>query len=383
MTRNLFAIALFPMMLLVTPTAPAAAAEPVEEKGKVALSEIAAAWNRREQRIRTGEFEWDELRVMSRSPTDLKRDPFSPAARTATDQQTYRHQYQRKLLFKDDKLRFFNNESVWFLEQGAYLPYESVQVFDGRVYKTLEERSVPKRFRYQGSVLPGTAEMIHDLIGLKPLFLHFRPSRYDERFLSRFTVAGHDGVIDDKRCVILQRVKDPAGPVLESLWLDPNHEFCMRRLLSEVGHVVTTRFDVFYDLDATHGPIPTGWKLVERFSNGEFDRSIEATVTTGKVNHQIADDRFTLEFPVKTLVYDAGSSSGAVSYIVRPDGQKRVVLPEERRRAKTADELIRTETGRAGIEQPERSGWLQVLLPAAVITVALVVALGIYRLRRA
>ncbi len=359
MTRKLFAIALFPMVLLVTPTAPATAAEPVEEKGKVALSEIAAAWKRREQRIRTGQFEWDEVRVMSRSPADLKRGPFDPPAGTepagtVTDRQPCRHEYQRKLLFKADKLRFFSNEPELLVEQGAYVPRESVRVFDGQLYKILDERDLPNGFRHQATILPPTQKMISSRLGLKPLFLHFRPSRYDERFLSRFTVAGHDGVIDDKRCIILQRVKDPAGPVLESLWLSPEHQFCVRRLLTEVGDVVTTRFDIFYDLDPTHGPIPTGWKLVERFSNEEFDRSIEATVTTGKVNHQIADDQFTLEFPVNTFVYDAGSSPGKdpVSYIVRPDRQKRVVLPEELRRAKTADELIRTETGRARIEQP-------------------------------
>jgi hypothetical protein len=36
-------------------------------------------------------------------------------------------------------------------------------------------------------------------------------------------------------------------------------------------------------------------------------------------------------------------------YVIRPDGEKRVVLPEELRRAKTADEIINTKTGRAGL----------------------------------
>lgn len=327
---------------------------------------------------------------MSRGATDLNRGPFDPPAGTepkgtVTDRKTLQHEYERKLLFKGDKLRYSTNEPVWAISQKQYLAFEFVRATDGELYKTLEERHLPGRFVHQGAILPDAREQIRDLLAVKPLVLHFQPFRYDDDYLLQFTAVKYDGIIDQKRCVILERIWDPRGHYIESLWLDPEQGFCIRRLLAQAGEMTRTRLDIFYDRDPDHGPIPKGWKRVEHFSNGEFDRSIEADVVTGKVNHQIADDRFDVEFPINTLVRDASGPPGRepVEYIVRADDKKRIVLPGEMTRARTAEELISTETGRAGLPEPKRSRWLGIVLAASAVLISVLMASRILRKRSA
>jgi hypothetical protein len=149
--------------------------------------------------------------------------------------------------------------------------------------------------------------------------------------------------------------------------------------------VVIRQTDVAYASDPEFGLVPKGWKTVENFHNGEFDRSLEATVVTAKVNHPVADDRFVLDFPVNTLVTDGIHLEGTrpQRYIVRPNGGKRLVLEAEYRKAKTPEELIQTETGGALIDRQRGFAWGRWFLALLVIGgVIAVVAAGIHRSRK-
>jgi hypothetical protein len=367
----------------------AVAASHAADAPNATLDEIVGAWRRREARVRSGDFRWTEVRVLSRAPGELNVGAFEPSpgsepAGTVTDRKPHRQEYDRQFQFEGRKVRFADTQPQLYMDQGRYLPHESVDVCDGRVFKRLDEHQVPDAFRHQGRIAPLASARVHRLLDLRPLYLHFRPSRYGDHFLRQHTIAAGQGMVDETRCVILRRTTRPSVPVVESLWLDPEQDFSVRRILRKAAHVVTSQWDISYDLDPTFGPIPAGWKRVDHFSNGEFDRSVEATIVEAKINCEFPADRFTLEFPVDTLVYDTTGPPGTerVEYIQREGGKKRIVLDEEWRRAKTVEDLTQTETGLAGIERPARPWWPRLVWLGFLVPLALLVGVGLYRMHR-
>jgi hypothetical protein len=392
MTRRVLPIDCLVTALLLLPVAcPCApAGEPRANASPATLDEIAEAWRERQTRIHSGEFEWEEVRITSRSAADLELGPFDPPPGTepkgtVTDREPYRHEYRRSLLFEGEKTRFWSAEPILTPKRTHYVDHELTEAFDGRLCRILRDHDFgdSRTFRYQGSVLPADQQQTHFLVDLKALFLHFRAFRLNESFPDRFRLAGR-GVVDDAPCVILERVENPQRRVVESFWVDPRQAFCVRRNVRRAGDVVRRQIDVEYDVDPALGPVPKAWKLLEHFANGELDRSIEATITKARLNHDVADERFDIEFPVGTFVYDATQSSGgeAARYIVRPKGTKRDVLPAEHARAKTAEDLLETETGMAGIERPRRSA-LMTLWAIGIFSAvaAIMVWLSIRRMR--
>ncbi len=408
----------------------AAAASHAADGPSATLDQIAEAWRRREARVRSGDFRWTEVRVLSRAPGELSVGAFEPSpgsepAGTITDRETYEQGYDRELQFDGSKVRFADTQPRLYVDHGRYLPHESVDVCDGRVYKRLDGQHVPGAFRHQGAILPLESDHVYHLIDLKPLYLHFRVSRYGNEFLRQYAVAAGHGMVDGTRCVILRRTTQPTVPVVESLWLDPEQDFSVRRILRKAAHVVTSQWDISYEQDPAHGPLvtsqkardetrshttstpkmpgkthfvlhdwpychgvienlrplPAGWKRVDHFPNGEFDRSVEATIVEARVNCEFPADRFTLEFPVDTLVYDTTGPAGTepVEYIQREGGKKRIILDEEWRRAKTVEDLTETETGLAGIHEKPRSWSWRWGVAGALILVTLLVSLRLWR----
>jgi hypothetical protein len=98
---------------------------------------------------------------------------------------------------------------------------------------------------------------------------------------------------------------------------------------------------------------PTTWKGIVWGGGGETDvfMYFDATVDEYEAEVEVAPDAFDLEFPPDTRIADYAATrahdSGAVQYIHRGDGTKRLITAEELRRNPTDEDLVSTESGQA------------------------------------
>ena len=113
------------------------------------------------------------------------------------------------------------------------------------------------------------------------------------------------------------------GGVRHSIWTDPARDFVPMRFTigSPLTGEVTTRTDITYRLDPSHGWTPTNWRTVQNAA-GNLRRSVVARVIKSAINIEIPRQDFQIEFPPGTVVIDM--SNKGERYLVGADGNKQV-----------------------------------------------------------
>jgi beta-lactamase regulating signal transducer with metallopeptidase domain len=137
---------------------------------------------------------------------------------------------------------------------------------------------------------------------LKALTLTFHPL---DAFITggrsqQFRVVSENAVIDDLRCVELQKVN--GGAVLERCWVDPARD----DLTVAYEYQLSPRFrptnaikiSIQYQLDRVHGWVPVRWTY-----DGSSEVS-ENTVTKFTINERFPEETFTLKVAAGTVVFD-------------------------------------------------------------------------------
>jgi hypothetical protein len=84
-------------------------------------------------------------------------------------------------------------------------------------------------------------------------------------------------------------------------------------------------FHFTYTKTPDHGWVPTAWQRTKIGRYGQLLESETMNMHDYKVNQALERDTFDLQFPPGTWVNDADHRS----YILRPDGTKRVIIPGE------------------------------------------------------
>jgi uncharacterized protein (TIGR03067 family) len=248
-----------------------------------------------------------------------------------------------ELLLKAEKVRHVDRIPV---ASAGYEPSEWAYAFDGKearqCFRTHDEEAAP----YHGGISrdpDAVVRTIQTKACVWVLCTHYRPSQRQPQLVSQAKLLTRRGTIGAEECVILQREKRATDYVtVESFWLDPKHEFCLRRYVHQWGRIALKQIDVAYKQDPLHGPIPTGWKDVRHTASGEFEESYEATVLTGLVNHQLPDDRFRIEFPVGTFVRDSVNTTRTepLEYVVRPRMSVEEAVRSDKQRLQGAWKLV-------------------------------------------
>ena len=150
-----------------------------EQNEKATLSAITAAWKRREQQIKSGEFLWKEERVISSSPAERNAGPLqAPPREDPANRETIRHAYRMELIFKGEKFRHVNGAPCLSPSPAGmcYRAIDEVLAFDGVVTKSRFAPGRPTGFPYQGSIRPGHDPTMRYLLFMKVLLLHFQPT---------------------------------------------------------------------------------------------------------------------------------------------------------------------------------------------------------------
>ena len=347
------------------------------------LESIEAAWRAREERVRSAEFAWTEVRTTRMAPAESAvGGPFGledapPATEATSEQHLHRHEYRQELAFKGEKYRFRDSMPGLTFDRSKYEMPERVFASDGEVRWEYFESTVPKTTPYLGSIQHHTKDAVSSIamnLSNKVLFLHLRPSVHAPDLFSQAVVSVPRAVLDDTECVVIA-VPGLRG-MQEFFWLDVHLQFSMRRFVRRSDENTVMQIDVTYDQPSGDTPIPMSWRILRQFVNGDFHTMYEVEVLTGKINQDIEDTHFAVSFPANTLVADyvhsdlegipgsarsssqtggphADGSPGCLEYLVRADGTKRLVLAKEMRRISDARELIDTDTGFAGLDDQQ------------------------------
>jgi len=355
------------------------------ETGSITLEQIERAWEERQQQFESGRIAWSATRFMAKGAIagESKPDPFDAPAENAraVPPEDTRHEFACELKFDGNKLRYTHNAPQWVSPLKKFWQTEMVMIYDGQVSGRLASESFVESFPSQGRTKAGPS-MITGLLAVRPVLQHFRPEAAAIEYLKKWNVTAERESFDGSSCIVLAR-RTFTG-VVQSMWLDPDSGFTVRKWVNKYGSVVRSQCDVFYNEDTQYGDVLAGWKRAEYSPDGTLRRSVDAKVTDMELNVALAPADFVVEYPADTLVVDETSSDTVSSeetdtYLVLRDGERRPVTGAEmRREGLTPAVLAATKPGEAGGPQ-QRGASYWVWIATGVVLLS---GCGIYAVRR-
>ncbi len=268
----------------------------------------------------------------------------------------------------DGKLRYSYDHKKWDPIGKKLYREHYVDVFDGSLFKFLQEPASGQQDYPRGTVKNAKRSESALQYPILPLILTFRGS-HSQFFgeLGKFQVTGQVSTLAGRPCLELIRRSEHAD-VREFLYLDSERHYVPIRQMIVVEGQPDWQMDVAYSPDQNVGWVPRSWEYIIRA--GKEHRPMNAgftTVTAYKINPPIANDEFDIRFPPNTRVIDE-SSGQETQYVIRGNGEK----GREMRGNPTYEDLQR-----AG---PRSNPWLTVGL---ALTFALALSLWIWwRLRK-
>lgn len=307
-------------------------AETVTARDSDLLDGVVKAWTERQERARSFDvvaagtefrcettFSAAELAsrgVPSVDPLVLPETSFDIRLRLAANEGRYRLEYEgRSDAPKPD----------------GYPAKRQLEVYDGAVHSSLfftGQQPFPNaHIRKEPTPVP--ARFVH----VKPVMIVLRPfdpqaGVFDARELR---VVSQHAVIDNRPCVELSHGES-------TIWVDPARGFVPVRYHEMQRGVLIRSIEVEYHSDPRAGWLPASWKNTQLDPDGKVVVSMSCQVTEVRVGALLPADTFRAELPAGTWVRDYVRNA---TYIVRPDGTNRPVLPAEEH--KTYQQLVSSE----------------------------------------
>jgi hypothetical protein len=328
----------------------------------VTVETIIKAWQARQDRIRSGRFQWtdrvtypkgrlsDVWKTDSRLANDAL-EPVPPEDVTIT--------CNGVLTFDGQKLRYSEDSADWSKKTKKYELVSDLVVFNGEVSKELNITN-PNHERYwpQGSIRKEKRNSYGSASTMQPILMTCRGltpgmRAYD---LETFELTGRKVTIDRRLCWELQR--RPSSNSEDLLYVDPGRDFVFVRYLSTYRGLLMRKIDVRYEMISQKEWLPKEWTVTMNTLEGKLDQSHQLRLTSYEINPTVAPEEFELEFPPGTRVRD---NRNKTDWIVKPDGSGKRTIPRSDFGA-TYERLLATEPGYALRDQPflARFNWLAI-----------------------
>jgi hypothetical protein len=185
-----------------------------------------------------------------------------------------------------------------------------------------------------------------------PILLHYRAiDPKVGRFSSAQWTIVQTGVrLRERDCALLKWTDANVGE--EMCWVDTARQSAiLRHIVKTNGYVIQT--DIDYKAVPQQGWVPSSWKIQDLSADlRKIKLSSTATVTTAILNEPLNDEEFRLNFPPGTEVMDRPAKQ---TYLIEPNGTKRIITQEERLRDATYEDFLKTKSGMA--RAPQSSVW--------------------------
>jgi hypothetical protein len=223
-----------------------------------------------------------------------------------------------------------------------------------------------------GSVVPDNT--IQQIANVRFALTSFRP--YSEMaipYAQSMEVMPHVGDIDGARCRILSFGVEPSGRF--RVWVDPGRHYLPLRVEQVKGNATLAQYDIEYRERSAGEWLPSGASTVLPREDGFVLLRSRAVVTSCEKLASVNESAFVIDFPVGARVHDQVDDT---CYILRPDGERRVILPSEL--GASYESLVNTDTGHA---RSYRTGtwWKSVLWGLALLACVAVTMGFVWRWR--
>jgi hypothetical protein len=284
------------------------------------LEQIITSWGHREQQLHSARLTWVEHRNIPKGSTttgEKGNTKSIPATDVSFD-------VAHRMVFDHEKIRHSWEGKIWSA-RGQLTDQNYVAAFNGKTAKDLwppGAQNFPFGGIHKGSTIPNVNDMV-----IRPVLLAFRPLSKEAGIINpkKLSMTVQTAIVDGRSCICVR-----SGP---EFFLVDQTDHLVQRYWTERDGKVGTKLDLCYTNDPTSGRLLSTWRSLYLRPDGRILESSDVTIRSCLINPADTDSsEFEIEFPVGTRVYDyttpfAGKPHS--SYIVRNDGTKRLITPEE------------------------------------------------------
>ena len=299
-----------------------------------AVAAIKKAWDSRAQTVRTVRLRWDDRYTVAPGAYGGQ-----PARKT-----TYDNWFS--VTIDGDDVRFEGRHVILDFKD-EIVPQERARVWSGEQFKEV---------LYAGAVPYARGHLVKSIylvypwgdVNLRPLLATYRPFHGGlglfEDFARRFHVVSGEHFVEGRRSVLLRDRPPRKGKSVTSVYLDPDRDFTVLRLM--IGEGKDASVTTFHE----HRQVNGAWVPV-RWTSKEVGSVTESTLAECSVNEPVGPQAFELPFPPGTWVTDPAEPN---MYIVKEDGHRRPITDKELTSGRGQADFLRTETGTFGpdVEAP-------------------------------
>jgi hypothetical protein len=249
-------------------------------------AEIVAAWQKRQDAVKTASFAWVEQQTHPKGWLGNPRFPERERAAIPALREDRNYSVSKTLAVDGDKMRYtLELDRAQEPGLGVGRHYWYVSVFDGRVGRTYLSSMTNSPPAIVRSV--ATSEDAQNL-DTRALLMALRPLHPVMGHLLVERAMPNQGRVfyKGRSTMIIEERHDPSG-WKTSLWIEPERDFLVSRYRVAFEQMFMVDIDIDYISDPRWGWIPSGWRVSEMLADGSVRQVAEARVSSYSINQPI------------------------------------------------------------------------------------------------
>jgi hypothetical protein len=347
----------------------------------VTIEQICSVWRARQERVKTLRFEIEEHRTTMKG-SQIGREALPPqfrqpgeVLRAVLPEDDVTHALTDTVTIDGNKMRYTIEGMRWADPVEDFVPCKYIGVYNGAVPKSLNVREkntidLPPT----GFILDYDHSTDQNLGLMFPILLHYRaftPSIW-EFDPSEWVVLPEQEHVGRRPCVVIQK-EHPRTKGRQRYWVDAGRECAVVRFVADSPRGTFAQIDAAFQYDTMHGWIPHRWQYVFwQRGDGNITSNVTMIVSKWQINVPIDPSEFELEFAPGTVVNDHRAKN---RYLITKGGGQRIITGGEFQRGAAYEELLRTDSGQAGLPSPRKRWTRYVWIASLSLGIA---ALGAY-----
>ncbi len=304
------------------------------------LSEVRQASEKRQASAQTAKITWTHRETLFKGSMSVRFPPPLTKASDIHPPQDATHEGSGIMLLNGDQARISRTSMVWHLSRKRFHKDQTESVIKGTQYTSLIHYGSQEwpQGRLSKDGWRNDAEIL-----IWPALMALRG--VDDRVVREAGIKSYTAarrlVVDGRPSVEITRERTETQGE-SKLLVDDSPGYPIRRIdtFQRDGNLAT-RIIIVANKTIDGLAYPVEWKISTFRNRTQLD-STHVQVNSLDLHPTLTGGDFSLDFPVGTYVIDTQTNT-MQEYIVREDGSKRVVLPEERGAGYHA--LVNSETG--------------------------------------
>jgi hypothetical protein len=302
------------------------------QQGKITIDDILEVWKARQEKVKSARFDLSCQETIHKGSSSFllakrRQAAGMPPETEPNPPRDYLVKATSMVTLDGFKLRYSNDHQDWDPEEKKLYPEHYVDVFDGEVFKFLQNPASGHHNYPWAGVRKADTSGSALKFPILPVILTLRgnhPKFFQE--LVKFQLTGKAVMVRGQSCLELVRDSGPPGQ-REFLFLDQNRDYVVVKEMIVLLGQPNWQVDATYTPDPKIGWVPKSWEYLIRVGKDHVPmNSGRSTVTAYEINPHIDNKEFDVLFEPKTMVHDE-TSGNYVQYLIREDGEKGVAIP--------------------------------------------------------